>query len=102
MTSSGTTGQQVSKIFIDKETALLQQKVLIKLLNDFIGKSRLPMLIIDSPLILKKRDMFSSRGAVILSFNFISVRNKYFFKFLFKLRPQIFIELIIEFFVFDF
>ena len=30
------------------------------------------MLIVDSPLILKKRDMFSSRGAVILSFNFIS------------------------------
>tara|TARA_B100000963_G_scaffold91149_1_gene78460 strand:+ start:10082 stop:11167 length:1086 start_codon:yes stop_codon:yes gene_type:complete len=72
MTSSGTTGQIVSKIFIDKKTALLQQKVLIKLLNDFIGKSRLPMLIVDSPLILKKRDMFSSRGAVILSFNFIS------------------------------
>jgi len=72
MTSSGTTGQMVSKIFVDKDTALLQQKVLIRLLNDFIGNKRLPMLIIDSPEIIKNRDLFTSRGAVILGFNFIS------------------------------
>ena len=30
MTSSGTTGQAVSKIFVDKETAMIQQKVMIK------------------------------------------------------------------------
>ena len=31
MTSSGTTGQQVSKIFVDRETAMLQQKVMLRI-----------------------------------------------------------------------
>lgn len=66
MTSSGTTGQSVSKIFVDKETAMIQQKVMIKILSDFWGKKRLPMLIIDTPAVLKDRKMFSARGAAIL------------------------------------
>ena len=33
MSSSGTTGQVVSKIYVDQKTALLQQKVLIKILK---------------------------------------------------------------------
>lgn len=66
MTSSGTTGQKVSKIYIDKETAMIQQKVMIKILSDFWGKKRLPMLIIDTPAVLKDRKMFSARGAAIL------------------------------------
>jgi phenylacetate-coenzyme A ligase PaaK-like adenylate-forming protein len=66
MTSSGTTGQKVSKIYIDKETAMIQQKVMIKILSDFFGKKRLPMLIIDTPAVLKDRKMFSARGAAIL------------------------------------
>lgn len=66
MTSSGTTGQKVSKIFVDKETAMIQQKVMIKILSDFWGKKRLPMLIIDTPAVLKDRKMFSARGAAIL------------------------------------
>lgn len=66
MTSSGTTGQKVSKIYVDKETAMMQQKVMIKILSDFWGKKRLPMLIIDTPAVLKDRKMFSARGAAIL------------------------------------
>lgn len=66
MTSSGTTGQKVSKIFVDKETAMIQQKVMIKILSDFWGKKRLPMLVIDTPAVLKDRKMFSARGAAIL------------------------------------
>lgn len=66
MTSSGTTGQQVSKIFVDKETAMIQQKVMIKILSDYWGKKRLPMLIIDTPAVLKDRKMFTARGAAIL------------------------------------
>ena len=57
MTSSGTTGQKVSKIFVDKDTASNQQKTLIKILSDFIGKQRLPMLIIDSPKVVKDRNL---------------------------------------------
>lgn len=66
MTSSGTTGQRVSKIYVDKETAMMQQKVMIKILSDYWGKKRLPMLVIDTPAVLKDRKMFTARGAAIL------------------------------------
>ena len=69
MTSSGTTGQQVSKIYLDRETSANQTKTLTKIVSAFIGKKRLPMLIIDTSAILKNRAMFSARGAGILGFS---------------------------------
>ncbi|MGE9549835.1 acyl-protein synthetase [Erwinia amylovora] len=69
MTSSGTSGQQVSRILLDKSTANLQQKVLVKIVSDFIGTARLPMLIIDSSAVMKDRSLFSARGAGILGFS---------------------------------
>ena len=72
MTSSGTTGQAVSKIFVDKDTAMIQQKVMIKILSDYWGKKRLPMLIIDSPSVVKDRKTFSARGAAIIGLNIVS------------------------------
>jgi len=48
MTSSGTSGQSVSQIFLDRKTSALQIKVLSKIMSDFIGPKRLPMLVIDS------------------------------------------------------
>jgi phenylacetate-coenzyme A ligase PaaK-like adenylate-forming protein len=69
MTSSGTTGQSVSKIYLDKGTASLQTKVLAASVNSFIGKKRVPMIIIDSPSVLKDRAKFSARGAGILGFS---------------------------------
>ncbi|MDG3575271.1 acyl-protein synthetase [Rhizobium sp. YJ-22] len=69
MTSSGTSGQQVSKIYLDKETASLQGKVLVRLMAEVLGRKRLPMLVIDSPSVLKNRNAFSARGAGILGFS---------------------------------
>lgn len=69
MTSSGTTGQQVSRIYLDRDTAQLQNKVLARLMVDVLGKSRLPMLVIDSPSVLRDRLAFSARGAGILGFS---------------------------------
>lgn len=69
MTSSGTTGQAVSRIYLDKETAANQQKILVKIVNAFTGANRLPMLIIDAPSVMKDRNMFSARGAGILGFS---------------------------------
>jgi len=69
MTSSGTTGQAVSKVYLDKATASAQQKVLVKIVSEFTGSERIPMLIIDSPSVIKNRDMFSARGAGILGFS---------------------------------
>jgi phenylacetate-coenzyme A ligase PaaK-like adenylate-forming protein len=67
--SSGTTGESVSKIYLDKKTSSLQQKTLIKIVSDFLGIKRSPMLIFDSKNSLKDRDSFSARGAAILGFS---------------------------------
>lgn len=75
MTSSGTTGQSVSRVILDKDNAILQQKVLLRLLGDFIGKKRLPMLIIDSPDVVKNRKLFTARGATVMGLDF-AARNK--------------------------
>jgi len=77
MTSSGTTGQAVSKIYLDKETAGAQQKVLVKIVSEFTGSARMPMLIIDSPSVIKNRDMFSARGAGILGFSIFGTDRVY-------------------------
>lgn len=69
MTSSGTTGQSVSKIYLDKITSSNQQKTLVKIVSDFAGSSRMPMIIIDCPSVLKDRVKFSARGAGILGFS---------------------------------
>ncbi len=68
MTSSGTTGQRVSKIFLDKETSANQTKTLTKIVNSYLGNKRLPMIILDTSAIVKNRAMFSARGAGILGF----------------------------------
>lgn len=77
MISSGTTGQAVSKIYVDKETASNQQKVLVKIMSNFIGKKRLPMLIIDSPKVVKDRNLFSARGAAILGLGMLAKERVY-------------------------
>ena len=69
MTSSGTSGQKLSRIFLDRSTAAMQSKVLSRLIVDLLGKKRLPMLVIDSPNALKDRQAFSARGAGILGFS---------------------------------
>jgi phenylacetate-coenzyme A ligase PaaK-like adenylate-forming protein len=71
MTSSGTTGQKVSKIYLDKTTSTNQTKALVKIISSFTGKKRLPMLVIDSSSVLKDRNLFSARGAGILGFSMI-------------------------------
>ena len=77
MTSSGTTGQQVSKIFLDRVTATNQQKTLVRIVSDRTGKSRMPMLIIDCPSVVKNRAMFSARGAGILGFSIFGRKKLY-------------------------
>ena len=71
MTSSGTSGQSVSRIYLDRVTSLNQQKIMVKILTEFTGSSRMPMIIIDCPSVIKDRKMFSARGAGILGFSII-------------------------------
>lgn len=77
MTSSGTTGQAVSRIYLDRKTASTQQKVLTKIVSEFTGSQRLPMLIIDSPSVIRNRAMFSARGAGILGFSIFGTDKVY-------------------------
>jgi phenylacetate-coenzyme A ligase PaaK-like adenylate-forming protein len=69
MTSSGTSGQNVSQIFLDRQTSAMQVKVLSRILGEFIGPKRLPMLVIDSPATVANRLNFSARTAGILGFS---------------------------------
>ena len=77
MTSSGTSGQEVSKIFLDKETSINQTKALAKIVTTFLGSKRSPMLIVDSESTIKNRNLFSARGAGILGFSMFGTKRLY-------------------------
>ena len=66
LTSSGTTGQSVSRIFLDAENATLQQKALSSVMQSILGHERLPMLIVDTKDIISNRQSFSARAAGVL------------------------------------
>lgn len=66
LTSSGTTGQLPSQIFLDKATAHRQSRALAAIMSHILGPRRLPMLIIDTSDLLKNRVAFSARGAGVL------------------------------------
>ena len=71
MTSSGTSGQAVSKIYLDRDTSSRQTKALARIVTSVVGKSRPPLLVIDSKSVIKNRAMFSARGAGILGFSML-------------------------------
>ena len=77
LTSSGTTGQRVSRIFLDADTAARQQQALCHIMSDFLGDRRLPYLVLDSRKVLRDRTMFSARGAGILGFALLGSRTCY-------------------------
>lgn len=77
MTSSGTTGQAVSRIYLNRTTSSNQQKTMVKIVSDFTGSSRMPMIIIDCPGVIKNRAMFSARGAGILGFSVFGAKKIY-------------------------
>lgn len=69
MTSSGSSGQKVSKLYLDRQTAITQQNVGVKITSGFLGIKRMPFVIIDSPSILKSREVYTARGAAALFFS---------------------------------
>ena len=77
MTSSGTTSQVRSRIYLDKETSRNQTKVLTSIVSDFLGKKRLPMIVLDTSAVIKDRKLFTARGAGILGFS-IFARERFF------------------------
>lgn len=77
LTSSGTTGQSVSKIVLDKEAAQLQSLALSKIITHVVGKTRMDMLIVDSKAIYKNKQSFSARGAGVLGLSVFGKKHTY-------------------------
>lgn len=77
LTSSGTSGQAVSKIFLDANNVKNQTKTLNEIVSSFIGKQRLPLLLLDTELIKKDRTMYSARGAGIIGFSIFGRDSTY-------------------------
>jgi hypothetical protein len=88
MTSSGTTGQQVSRIYLDKETSTAQTRALTQIMGSVLGKSRMPMLVVDSSAVIKDRTMFSARGAGIRGFSMFGKDIEYAFDENMNLRTE--------------
>lgn len=65
LTSSGTSGQ-VSRIFLDAETARRQTLALGQILQFVLGPDRLPMLLLETSSVIRDRRQFSARGAGLL------------------------------------
>jgi Acyl-protein synthetase, LuxE len=77
LTSSGTSGQRPSRILLDKPTASAQSRALVRILRSYLGNTRLPMMILDHPGVLKDRNAFSARGAGILGFSQLGSDHTY-------------------------
>lgn len=77
LTSSGTTGQAVSRITLDRITSAYQTKAMVRIMQSFLGKDRLPMLVIDHPGVIRDRQSFSARGAGILGMSNFGRRPVY-------------------------
>ena len=77
VTSSGTTGARVSRVYLDGETAAMQQRALYQIGASFIGDKRQPFLVLDSKNVLRDRAMFSARGAGVLGFSMFASKTRY-------------------------
>lgn len=77
LTSSGTTGQAVSRIALDRDTAVAQTRALSFIVRELIGPARLPMVYVDHPGVVKNRAEFSARGAGLLGFSSFGRDHRY-------------------------
>tara|TARA_Y100000590_G_scaffold315178_1_gene356429 strand:- start:3586 stop:4638 length:1053 start_codon:yes stop_codon:yes gene_type:complete len=69
LTSSGTSGNSPSKIYLDKENSLMQTKILTQIMQNILGNQRLPMLIVDQNPALLNKKTFNARIAAIYGFS---------------------------------
>jgi phenylacetate-coenzyme A ligase PaaK-like adenylate-forming protein len=66
VTSSGTSGAAVSRVYLDAAAAQLQTRTLAGIMTHWLGASRLPMIVIDARSTLRDRQTFSARAAGII------------------------------------
>jgi hypothetical protein len=65
LTSSSTTGQQPSRIVLDSPTARRMTKGVVAIVQDFIGSTRRPYLVVDVPGSVRGGPELGARGAAI-------------------------------------
>lgn len=65
LTSSGTTGQAVSRIYLDRDATAVQTRTLASVMTRLLGPERRPMLIVDAQATVADRRSFSARAAGI-------------------------------------
>jgi phenylacetate-coenzyme A ligase PaaK-like adenylate-forming protein len=63
--SSSTTGQQPSRIVVDKTTAFRQSRALVSILKEHIGRQRRPLLVLDAAESMGEGENLTARGAAI-------------------------------------
>jgi hypothetical protein len=66
LSSSGTTGQIPSRVYLDQATARRQSVALTSIMTTILGPRRMPMLIVDQRDLLRNRTELSARGAGVL------------------------------------
>lgn len=77
LTSSGTTGQVPSRIYLDRDTARRQARGLARIMTHVLGPRRIPMLVIDHAAVLSDRTSFSARGAGVLGMMTFGAQPKF-------------------------
>ncbi|MEG1879589.1 MAG: acyl-protein synthetase, partial [Pseudoflavonifractor sp.] len=75
--SSGTGGQVPARIWLDSDIASLQRQALAVIGGDLLGSARLPMLILDSPQVLRPPLSQTARGAGVLGFSVCASRRAF-------------------------
>jgi hypothetical protein len=69
LNSSGTSKSKLSKIYLDKENASRQTKVLNQIVSEIIGSKRLPMILTDERKTIKDPKQFNAKTAAYLGFS---------------------------------
>tara|TARA_E500000178_G_C16975287_1_gene733030 strand:- start:691 stop:1695 length:1005 start_codon:yes stop_codon:yes gene_type:complete len=80
LNSSGTSLNTPSKIYLDKENAEKQTKVLNEIVSKIIGKKRIPMLIIDEAIEIKNKNKFDAKTAATIGFSLFGSNHNYLIK----------------------
>lgn len=69
LTSSATTSQMPSRVVLDAPTSKRMTKGVVSIVRDFIGSSRRPYLVVDTPEVMRRGDAMGARSAAIQGLN---------------------------------
>ena len=77
LNSSGTSQTKLSSIYLDKDNAYQQTKVLNQIVSEIIGPKRLPMIIIDEKENIKNQKNFNAKTAAYIGFSLFGSNHFY-------------------------